>query len=68
MSKKQEILSQWLEWAMIRYDGLNASEQRALFEHTCKRAGQRFTAKELEHAIENIKFWIERERSNGYED
>lgn len=60
MSKKSEVRQKWLEAAMKLYDTGDKHERRMLFARTCKSASSRFTAKELEEAIRDMMYWIEK--------
>jgi len=60
VSKKREVQQAWLEAAMKLYDTGDEHEQRMLFARTCKSASSRFTAKELEEATRDMRYWIEK--------
>ena len=61
MTKKSEIANRWLETCIKLYDIQDTEEQRMLFIRTCKAASRRFTAKELETAIEHMSHFTRKD-------
>lgn len=65
MASKKEIQQQWLETAMALYNTGDEHERSMLFMRTCKAASGRFTARELEQAIQDMRYWLDKENDSG---
>ena len=61
MTKKSEVADRWLETCIKLYDIQDAEERRMLFIRTCRAASRRFTATELETAIEHMSHFTEKD-------